>query len=248
MFKARRKNLGRKRPDMHQTVSLATFAITDTILAMRPFAAVVALILIVCPAFARTADSGDAAYEKLAADAIDASSLAWRPLTTNAGLHDYDTAACRITAKWPSPPALSTAACWKCRKLGPASASPHNAYDRQIILAGLHRDMFWRREASAPTSTIRWRIPQIVAVHSAELRDSGRTVEVGDRAMNAVPAWWRMPHDPTRTWRRQKRRSAMRSAAGVPGNGRRSRACARATRPLKACFRDLTKLAAAIRN
>ena len=167
---------------MHQTVSLATFAITDTILAMRPFAAVVALILIVCPAFARTADSGDAAYEKLAADAIDAS-LAWRPLdATNAGLHDYDG---RLPDYSKAAIAAGTARLAACQAkldaLDPASLSPHNAYDRQIILAGLHRDMFWRRE-------VRSLLPQSdgvhsgrCGVHSAELRDSGRAVEVGDR-------------------------------------------------------------------
>ena len=100
---------------------------------------------------------GDAAYEKLAADAIDAS-LAWRPLdATNAGLHDYDGRLPDYSKAAIAAGTARLAACQaKLQALDPASLSPHNAYDRQIILAGLHRDLFWRRRF-APTSTIRWR-------------------------------------------------------------------------------------------
>ena len=102
---------------------LATFATTDSILAMRPIAAVVALILLVCPASARALTpgpspegrgesdaSGNAAYEKLAAEAIDAS-LAWRPLdATNAGLHDYDG---RLPDYSPAAIFAGSTGCWR---------------------------------------------------------------------------------------------------------------------------------------
>ncbi len=106
-----------------------------------------ALILLVYPAFAPAAEQADAAYEKLAAEAIDAS-VVWRPLdATGAGLHDYDG---RLPDYSPAAIAAGTRRLENCsarlEAIDPAALSARNRYDRQIILAGLHRDLFWRRD------------------------------------------------------------------------------------------------------
>ncbi len=115
---------------------------------MKTIATAVVLTLLVCQTSARAAEADDAAFEKLAAEAIDASVI-WRPLdATNAGLHEYDG---RLPDYSPAAIAAGTdrlAACQaKLEPLDPASLTARNRYDRQIILAGLHRDLFWRRDA-----------------------------------------------------------------------------------------------------
>ncbi len=115
---------------------------------MKYFLCLSALALLSSPDLAPAAESGDAAYDKLAAEAIDAS-LVWRPLdATGAGLHDYD-------GQLPdySKPAIAAviARLDSCRAklaaLDPSSLGERNRYDRLIILAGLHRDLFWLRDA-----------------------------------------------------------------------------------------------------
>ena len=115
---------------------------------MRTLSCSLLLFLLLSPAVARAAESGDAAYDKLAAEAIDAS-LVWHPLdATGAGLHDYDgqlpdyskTVIAAVVARLESCQA-------KLEALDPSSLSDRNRYDRLIILAGLHRDLFWLRDA-----------------------------------------------------------------------------------------------------
>jgi uncharacterized protein (DUF885 family) len=118
---------------------------------MRFFLCTIALILSLSPAFAHAAESGDAAYDKLAAEAIDAS-LVWRPLdATNIGLHDYDG---QMPDYSKSAIAAGIARLESCQTklegLDPATLSDRNRYDRRIILAGLHRDLFWFRDARRP--------------------------------------------------------------------------------------------------
>ena len=115
---------------------------------MRYLLCLPALVLLALPAFARAAEAGDAAYDKLAAEAVDAS-LVWRPLdATGAGLHDYDG---QLPDYSKAAVAAGIARLESCRAklaaLDPATLSERNRYDRLIILAGLHRDLFWYRDA-----------------------------------------------------------------------------------------------------
>ncbi len=115
---------------------------------MKYFFFLAVLAMLLPPDLARAAESGDAAYDKLAAEAIDAS-LVWHPLdATSAGLHDYDgqlpdyskPAIAAVVARLESCQA-------KLEALDPSSLGDRNRYDRLIILAGLHRDLFWLRDA-----------------------------------------------------------------------------------------------------
>jgi uncharacterized protein (DUF885 family) len=103
-----------------------------------------ALVLLLPSTFVRAADSGDAAYDKLAAEAIDAS-LVWRPLeATGAGLHDYDGQLPDYSKAAIAAGIARLEACRaKLEALDPSTLSDRNRYDRLIILAGLHRDLFW---------------------------------------------------------------------------------------------------------
>jgi uncharacterized protein (DUF885 family) len=106
------------------------------------------LLFLIPFASSRGAESGDATYDKLAAEAIDAS-LVWRPLdATGAGLHDYDGQLPDYSNGAIAAGIARLEACHaKLEALDPRALSDRNRYDRQIILAGLHRDLFWLRDA-----------------------------------------------------------------------------------------------------
>jgi uncharacterized protein (DUF885 family) len=107
-----------------------------------------ALFLLVPLSPVHAAESGDAAYDKLVAEAIDAS-LVWRPLeATGIGLHDYDGQLPDYSKENIAAGIVRLDACRaKIEALDPSTLSARNRYDRLIILAGLHRDLFWLRDA-----------------------------------------------------------------------------------------------------
>ena len=118
---------------------------------------------------------------KLASEAIDAS-LVWHPLdATGAGLHDYDgqlpdyskPAIAAVIARLDSCQA-------KCKALDPASLGERNRYDRLIILAGLHRDLFWLRDARRFSTSPMSYIPDAAVFIQQNFAARGAD-EIGDR-------------------------------------------------------------------
>jgi uncharacterized protein (DUF885 family) len=112
---------------------------------MKYFLPVLTLIVLASSGYAT--EPGDRAYTARAEEAI-AASLAWRPLdATNIGLHDYDG---KLPDYRKAAIAAGIARLQSCltelEKLDPALLSARGRYDRLIILAGLHRDLFWLRD------------------------------------------------------------------------------------------------------
>jgi uncharacterized protein (DUF885 family) len=104
------------------------------------------LLLVISVHNVYAAAPADEQFTALAEKAMD-SSLDWRPLdATGTGLHAYDG---RLPDYSKSAIAHGIAEFEKCQseleQCDSASLSARNRYDRLIILAGLHRDLFWIR-------------------------------------------------------------------------------------------------------
>jgi uncharacterized protein (DUF885 family) len=109
---------------------------------MKTYLTIFAIIILASRAQAET--DADAAFTRVAEEAI-AASLAWRPLdATNIGIHDYDG---KLPDYSKAAIADGTTRLQSCLKeleaLDPATLSARNRYDRLILLAGLKRDLFW---------------------------------------------------------------------------------------------------------
>jgi uncharacterized protein (DUF885 family) len=155
---------------------------------MRILLCLTALVLLLPFVSAQAAESSDAAYEKLAAEAIDAS-LVWRPLdATGAGLHDYDGQLPDYSKAAIAAGIARLEACHaKLEALDPRALSDRNRYDRLIILAGLHRDLFWLRDARRCATAPMPYIPDVAVFIQQNFAPPAERLKSVIAIENAVP-------------------------------------------------------------